>query len=188
MFASNGGIQQRLYEEVFFPEFEKLTGVKVTYFPGQPVENIAKIQAQGDNPTIDVLWTAGESTYVAVDQNIVVPLDLSRVPNYATTREQFQFQDQDRVATIGLSGCGLITNTERLAANNVPEPTSWFDLWGPQFKGHVGWYSINVTATVAMIGLVAQQLTGQPHQYGQHQGGDRQVQGADTERVGLLPQ
>lgn len=158
VFASNGGIQQKLFEEKFFPEFKQLTGVTATYLPGQPSDNVAKVRAQKNDPTIDVMWVAGASTYDAIEEKLVVPLDLSRLPNYTLTRDQFK--DEELIATIGLSGCGMITNTDRFASENLAEPTSWLEMWDPKFKGHVGLYSINVTCTVGMVALMADQLTG----------------------------
>ena len=65
--------------------------------------------------------------------------------------------------TIGIySGAlGYGFNTELLAANNLPEPTSWADLTKPEFKGHVQMANPNSSGTAYTTLATMMQLFGE---------------------------
>jgi putative spermidine/putrescine transport system substrate-binding protein len=158
VFACNGGLTQKAFEEIFIPEFTKSTGIKVTFVAGQPADSLAKVRAQGAAPQIDVLWLAGGVTYQAIDGGFVQPLDWSLIPNRSEISPSSIVLDA--AAPIGLTVCGLLTNTDVYKAKGWAAPTSWFDMWDPKYRGHVGLYSINLTSSTAMLAKIAQSLTG----------------------------
>src|SRR5262245_52674794 len=55
VFACDGGIAQKMFEREVIPEFSRRHGTKVTYVPGQPADNLAKLRAQKNAPTMDVV-------------------------------------------------------------------------------------------------------------------------------------
>ncbi|MGH9679809.1 MAG: ABC transporter substrate-binding protein [Candidatus Acidiferrales bacterium] len=158
VFACDGGSTQRIFETEFFPEFYQRYGVKITYVPGQNADILAKLRIQRRSPSIDVVWLAGGNTYEAIDGGLLMELDRSLVPNYALVAPE---AGQEKVAApVGVSVCGVAYNTRVFAEKGFSRPSSWWDLWDAKYKGHVGLYSINVTATTAMLVKVAQILTG----------------------------
>jgi putative spermidine/putrescine transport system substrate-binding protein len=158
VFACNGGKTQEEFEKSFFPDFTAKTGASVTYVAGQPADNLAKVRAQAGAASIDALWLAGGVTYQAIRDELVQPLDKSKLPNYEKTLDNLK--TQERAAAIGLTTCGIIYNEEVFAAKGWDAPTSWWDLWDPKYAGGVGCYSINATSACAFLVKISQILTG----------------------------
>lgn len=158
VFACDGGSTQRMFETQIFPDFYKRYGVKLTYVPGQNADILAKLRVQRRNPSIDVVWLAGGITYQAIEAGLLANLDRSMVPNYALVARGAG--DEKEAAPIGISTCCLIHNTDVFRKRGFAPPTSWWDLWDPKFKGHIGLYSINVTAATALLVKIAQMISG----------------------------
>ena len=158
VFACVGGTTQRMFEENLFPEFTKRTGTKIIYVAGQPADTLAKMRVQKANPAIDVAWLAGGTTYSAIDEGLLMDMDLSKIPSFAQMSPNVGAEKA--ALPFGLTVDVIIYNANTFAKQGLPAPTSWFDMWGPKFKGHVGLYSINVASTIAFIAKVSQLLTG----------------------------
>lgn len=158
VFACDGGSTQRVFEREFFPEFTAKTGTKIVYLAGQPSDTLAKLRAQKGNAQIDVAWMAGGMTYQSIDEGFMADLDLSLIPSVQHLAPNIGAEKAG--IPVGITVCGLLTNTDVLAKNKWAEPTSWFDMWDPKFKGHVGSYSINVTSAIALLAKVNHILTG----------------------------
>jgi putative spermidine/putrescine transport system substrate-binding protein len=147
-----------MFEQNIFPDFIKKTGTKITYVAGQPADTIAKMRAQKANPAIDVAWLAGGITFQAIDEGLLTDIDKSSVPNLSLVNPDAGSEKD--AAPFGLTVCAITSNTDRFAKLGAPTPTSWFDMWDPKFKGHVGCYSINVTSSIAFLSKIAQVLSG----------------------------
>ena len=160
VFACDGGNTQTAFEKVIFPAFAKRYGgnVKLTFVPGQPADNLAKLKVQRSNPSIDVMWLAGGVTYQAIDQGLLEEMDRSRIPNYQYVPATIGIEKS--AAPIGIAVVQLEYNAKVFAANGWAPPTSWFDLWDPKYKGHVGLPSINLSIATAFLVNLAKQLTG----------------------------
>ena len=160
VFACNGGGTQKAFEEHLFPEFSKRYGVtKFTYVAGQPANNVAKLRAQKNNPAIDVIWLAGGITFQAMEENLVADLDRALIPNLQLTAPTLVAEKA--AAVIGVTICGLLHNIDVYKKRGFAPPTSWWDMWDPKLKGHVGCYSINVTSTTAFLIKLSMELTGE---------------------------
>jgi putative spermidine/putrescine transport system substrate-binding protein len=160
VFACNGGGTQTEFEKNIFPEFSKRFGVpKLTYVVGQPADNVAKMRVQKSNPTIDVAWLAGGATYQAIDEGMLTDIDLSVVTNTSLLASNLIKQKQ--VVPVGVTSCGLLYHEEAYKKRGFAPPTSWWDMWDPKLKGHVGSYSINLTATSAFLVKISMMLTNQ---------------------------
>jgi putative spermidine/putrescine transport system substrate-binding protein len=158
VFACDGGNTQRMFESQFFPDFYKKYGVKITYVPGQNADVLAKLRVQKRAPSIDVVWLAGGITYQAIDGGLLEELDRSLVPNYQLVARGVG--DERFAAPVGISTCCLIHNTDIFKKRGFAPPSSWWDLWDTKYKGHIGLYSINVTAATALLVKIAQMISG----------------------------
>jgi putative spermidine/putrescine transport system substrate-binding protein len=158
VFACDGGNTQRMFENQFFPDFYRKYGVRIRYVPGQNADILAKLRVQRRSPSMDVVWLAGGNTYQAIDGGLLAEMDRSLVPNYALVAPGVG--DEKTVAPIGISTCCLIYNSDVFKKRGFSPPTSYWDLWDTKYKGHIGLYSINVTAATALLVKIAQLLTG----------------------------
>ena len=158
VFGCDGGSTQKIFEKFIIPKFTETTGIKVTYFPGQPADLVARLRAQGRNSGLDAVWLAGAVTYLAVDEKLVTPFDNALVPNARAldpkaTRE-------DAIMPIAASGNALIYSKKVFDQKGWNPPADWFDLWDPRYKGHAGMYGMSSTGGVEMLLQVAKELTG----------------------------
>jgi putative spermidine/putrescine transport system substrate-binding protein len=161
VFACDGGNTQTSFEQKIFPDFaKKYGGVKLTYVPGQPADNIAKLRVQKNQPAIDVMWLAGGVTYQAIDEGLVSEIDASNVPNYQYIPESIG--REKLAAPVGIAVVQLMHNKDVFAKKGWAPLTSWFDLWDPKYKGHVGLQSINISVQTAFLVNLAKVLSGDP--------------------------
>lgn len=159
VFASyGGGIEQFLRKSVI-PEFEKETGIKITYVVGTALSLYSRVLATRARPEIDIYWAndlthvAGKQLglYGAVDPAIVTHLN-DLVPGAR--------QDDNIGVISNLASTGLQYNTEKFKQMGWAPPTSWFDLWDPKYKGRVALYSINILYSQEFLGLMSRLMGG----------------------------
>ena len=158
VFACDGGSTQRMFEEHFFSDFTKMTGTKVTYVPGQPADTLAKMRVQKASPAIDIAWLAGGVTYLAIDEGLVADIDRAQVPNAALINPNAGAEKA--ALPFGVTVCALGYNTDIFTKQGFAAPDSWWDMWDQKYKGHVGMYSVNLTATIALIAEFSKLLSG----------------------------
>lgn len=159
VFAGPGGASQQVLEETLIPEFQKLhNGIKVTMVVGQPADNVARLRTQASRPTIDAIWLAGGTTYQAIDDGLVAPLDKSLVSNLANISKDITIEDA--AAPIGIAVVQMMYSIPVFKEKGWNIPTSWFDLWNERYKGHVGTTSINISSAAGFLRLLARELTG----------------------------
>ncbi len=113
--------------------FEKLTGVKVVQDRGStPDQRIAKLKVSLDDQAFDVVQIHDGLVPLAVKQGVLEPLDTNS-PRLGNLKDVYpKFAKSHWVAQI-FSGIGLTYNT-KLVKN---PPTSYADLWRPEFKGRI---------------------------------------------------
>lgn len=159
VFGGPGGRTQTILEEKFFPEFTNRYGAKVTYVTGQPNELVAKARLQKNNPFMDVIWLSGALTYQVIDEGLVEEFDPSLVPNYRMTIPALA--TEKAAVAFGVAVTGLFYNSEVFSTHGFPAPTSWWDMWDPKYRKHVGSYTVAVTSQTAWLVHISQLLTGQ---------------------------
>ena len=158
VFSCNGGSTQTIFEKVIIPKFTEQTGVKVTYVAGQPADIAAKLRAQRGTSGLDVVWLGGAVTYVAIDDGLLQPLDLSQLPNAAKIDPKI-VREKEYVPS-AVSGNTLIYNKKVWDEKKFPTPSAWTDLWDPKYKGHTGMYGMSSTGGVELLLQMAKELTG----------------------------
>lgn len=100
------------------------------------VEELAKISASRANPPIDVAILDSGPTLVAIAQDLVAPYPVARSAYYADILPEAK--SPMGVAPF-LQIIGIAYNTDRIKT----PPTSWEDLWKPEYKGRVGITNMN---------------------------------------------
>lgn len=134
--AAWGDPQETAWRKSLIPEFEKQNNAKVVWVQGFSSQTLAKLRAQKDNPQIDVAMLDDGPSRLAAANGLVVKLDRSKLVNVKELYD-LAFEPNDYGIGFGLSGTGLFYSPKLFERNNWAPPTSWLDLFRPEFKGKV---------------------------------------------------
>ena len=96
---------------------------------------LAKLQQQKTAPTIDVAWMDGGISELALAADVTDNLDPAAIPNLANTLPEAIYKSGATTYAVGTGyySLGLTYNTQKVKA----APTSWNDLWKPEFEDAV---------------------------------------------------
>jgi len=125
-----GGPQEDIIREHVIKPFEAETGATVELVLGGTSDRFARLYAEKDNPTMDVVYLGLAQTIQAVEDGMVLPPNPAGVPEYNNLYQQAKDPGAYGVAFLAI---GIMYNTELV---DTP-PTSWKDLWKPEYKGKV---------------------------------------------------
>jgi putative spermidine/putrescine transport system substrate-binding protein len=157
--AGYGGTIEQFMRNDIIPEFQKKTGIKVTYVVGTAFTNYAKVTAARNRPNIDIYWS-NELTHVAgKQQGLYEKLDPEVVTHLPDVYDVAKDPDGIGVGSYILA-TGIVYNTKALKDAGIAPPTSWNDLWNPKLKGKVVLYSFGVAYSQDLIALMARQAGG----------------------------
>lgn len=132
------------------PGFERETGAKVELAVGLSRDWVAKMRVAGkNNPPYDVM--IANTTWVSAlrKEGFFAKLTVDKVPNLADVWPEFRNKDDSGVLTL-IGALGIAYRTD-LVAN---PPKRWADLWRPEYKGKLGIFSINNSATPMFLMLL----------------------------------
>jgi putative spermidine/putrescine transport system substrate-binding protein len=148
------GAPETFIREEIIPRFEKQFDAKVTYLTGNSPGTIAKLQAQKDNPQIDLACIDDGPLVQAKGMDLLQPVDPSKLPNLAEMQDVSVFKDGIGVGW-GLFRLGLAFNPDIFAKKNLASLDSWNDMARPELKGHVVVNSISISYTPILLVLLA---------------------------------
>lgn len=134
--------------------FEQATGAKVRLVLGSSVQNVARIRATKGNPDLDVAYMDLAIAVQAKGEGLLDRIDTAKVANYADVYPSARDSDSRFV--------GMMYGASAIAYNpNVIKtpPTSWADLWKPEYKGKVAIGDISGTSGLHML-IAAARLNG----------------------------
>lgn len=137
----------------FAKPFEKKTGVKVnSTFIGSNDELVAKLRGAPDQ--YDLVTPSSDTTNLLIDNGQVQAINLDDVPNAKTTFEFFRTAPNVNVDgnLYGVPMCwGFIPLIYDVDAVSK-EPTSWNDLWSPDYRDQVSmWQDISMLWTTGLL-------------------------------------
>ncbi|MDW6021131.1 ABC transporter substrate-binding protein [Mesorhizobium sp. BAC0120] len=144
------GIQEYVEGDIL-PAFEKEFNVKVSYLPGVSLATISKLQAQKDNPQIDVACLDDGPREQAKAMGLLQATDPSKMPNLAKVYDVAKMPDNIGIGW-AMFGVGIVYNPEAYKKANLEPPKSWNDLARPELKGHV--IADTVTSTYGLDLLI----------------------------------
>jgi putative spermidine/putrescine transport system substrate-binding protein len=110
--------------------------IQVVAEPAVSSVTLTKMRQQKDKPEIDVAWLDGNFSEQAQSEGLVEALDPSSVPNAADLVPSGVFKTKDgKIYALGTGfySTGILYNTSKVTA----APTSWWDLWKPEFANRV---------------------------------------------------
>lgn len=144
------------FEEVIrqgvLEDFEKTCDCKVMWTAGISMQHIAKLEAQRNNPSLDLVITDQIPQIIARKKGLLAPLDDRVVTNLKYTHD-FARLPGDVGVGFGLISFGIAYNEKIFKEKGWAPPTSWHDLLRPEFKGKV--VSTGPGNTIGLNGLLA---------------------------------
>ncbi len=151
-----GGITSDGIRDYVGPEFGKLTGAKLAFDIGGQGARYNKLLAQKGNQSADVFFGTDESVVGGLRAGVLQPADQAAVPNFGDV--------QDWAITVKrpagqIAGVPYTMISYALAYN--PEtvktpPTSWGDLWRPDFQGKLAFAAAGHSQMPALVILAAE--------------------------------
>jgi putative spermidine/putrescine transport system substrate-binding protein len=142
--AAWGDPYESSWRKSLIPEFETQNNVKVVWVQGFSSQTLAKLRAQKDNPQIDVAMMDDGPFRLAAAGGLVEKLDRSKLSNVKDLYD-VAFEEGDFGIAFGLTGTGLFYSPKVFEKNKWAVPTSWLDLFRPEFKGKVVVHNISNT-------------------------------------------
>lgn len=132
VFATFTGSWEEAHKDVLVPAFRKATNnAAMVLDPMLSVDQIAKVNAAKANPPIDVMLHDPGPALIAIDQDLVEPYPVDKSEHFKNLITDAQ---DARGPAPFFQVVGLTYNPEVIKT----APTSWADLWKPEYKGRVG--------------------------------------------------
>lgn len=132
-----GGITEDCVRKYVQPEFEQATGAKLLFDIGSQGARYNKLLAQRARPAIDVFFSTDEAVIAGHRQGVLQPARSKNIPNLA------HLYDWAMTVKEG-GGDGAVPGVPYALLAMVisfnpqlvkDKPTSWTDLWRPEFQG-----------------------------------------------------
>ncbi|MEY2655643.1 MAG: hypothetical protein RLZZ524_2671 [Pseudomonadota bacterium] len=137
VFATFTGSWEEAHRDVLVPAFRK-SGNEVLLDAMLSVDQIAKVTAARSNPPIDVMLHDPGPALTAIAQDLVEPFPVAQSKHYGELIPEAQ---DPQGPAMFFQVVGLTYNPEKIKT----PPTSWADLWKPEYKGRVGITNMNST-------------------------------------------
>ncbi|UOM35236.1 PotD/PotF family extracellular solute-binding protein [Acuticoccus sp. I52.16.1] len=109
-------------------------GVSLRIIGGLSAEALAQIKAARGNSPYDLAVMGTPAIVNALAEDVLVPLDLSKIPNSKNIEPSFLPYGLDTGCPVVFEGIGIAYNSETVET----PPATWEELWGEEFHGRVG--------------------------------------------------
>jgi putative spermidine/putrescine transport system substrate-binding protein len=146
----NGAILGDTTKSELIAPFEKKYNVKIEYVVSQTTEQLTRLRAEKDSPTVDFIFT-GEAVAVTMRaEGLLDKMDAAKVPNMSKVAESFK--NDAGYAPIS----GAYANMPLWNKSKVTQPlTAWADLWRADLKEGVSFPDITNTTGLLFLILSA---------------------------------
>ena len=121
--------------------FQKATGATVKYVLGSSVQTGAKLRAAGGRSELDVTYMDSEIAKQMKAENLLQPMDPAKIAHWNDLYDASKDKDAQWVSLM-FAGTIITYNTKLVKT----PPTSWGDLWKPEYKGKLAIPDISGTA------------------------------------------
>ena len=151
--ASFGGQLDEAFKKALQPYLEK-NKINIRWVPGTATENAAKVVATKDNPEYDLVLLENITYDTVSRQNLLAKFDPKNMMNYADLAPTAKLARQDGMP-VGFYYTGIFYNPGEFTKRGWAVPTSWNDLFRPEFCKHIGVLHPNISYglhTLMMIG------------------------------------
>src|SRR6187399_1808716 len=149
VFATFTGSWEEAHKAVLVPAFRKANAdAAIVLDPMLSVDQIAKVTAARANPPIDVMLHDPGPALVAIGNDLTEPYPVDKSTYYKDLIAEAQ---EPAGPAIFFQTVGLTYNPDKIKK----PPTSWEDLWKPEFKGKVGITNLNSTLGTGFLVEIA---------------------------------
>jgi putative spermidine/putrescine transport system substrate-binding protein len=156
------GPQGEFVRKEMIPKFEADYNCKVFADGAMTLGQIARLRATRENPKYSVMLMDDIGVELAKREDLIVPLDPTKIPNLETVIPRFLMFDKHG-AGFAISTGGLCYNTQ------ATKPLETYaQLWEPRFKKRFSIVSPESTQSVFMVIAAAAVATGKSYQEAQY--------------------
>jgi len=134
--------------------FEKATGSSVKYVLGSSVQTMAKLRAAGARAEFDVAYMDSQIVKQAKAEGLLQPLEPTKLGHWGDLYDASRDKDGYWVSMM-FAGTVITYNTNLVKT----APTSWADLWKPEWKGKLAIPDISGTSGQQFL-MAAARLNG----------------------------
>jgi len=157
--ACYGGVFTEVQAKYAGALFTAHTGIPIQWIDGNPTDHLAKmIASQGRVPPFDVVFYDEVVQDAAISAQVVMKIDPAIVTNLDHVYDVAKQKDGYGPG-MNFYSVGLAYNTKIFKANNIPEPTSWNDMWNPKLAGRIALPDITQTTAKDVV-IAAARLLG----------------------------
>jgi putative spermidine/putrescine transport system substrate-binding protein len=144
-----GGGWETAHRRFVAEPVERKTGARVTLVSMLAAELVARTKAAaGGRPPVDVALVDDGPFLLAVREGVFQRMPMARIPNAARVYPKYRPKEPYGVP-VSASVIGVAWNARKLKT----PPTSWADLWKPEYRGRIG---LNTPAsTLGTVSLVS---------------------------------
>jgi iron(III) transport system substrate-binding protein len=130
--------------KALFEQFEKETGIKVSFVRLSGGEAVARMEAEKANPQASI-WVGGVGLdhITAKSKDLTTPYQSRFASN---TRAEFK-DPQNYWIGLYVGPLTFVTNIDRAKALGLTPPKSWADLLKPEYKGYIRMANPNISGT-----------------------------------------
>lgn len=154
VFATFTGSWEEAHKAVLVPAFRKATNnAEITLDPLLSVDQIAKVKASPANPPIDVMLHDPGPALQAIDQGLIEAFPTAASPHY---KDLIADAQGEMGPAPFFQVVGITYNPDKIKT----PPTSWADIWKPEFKGRVGITNLNSTLGTGWLVEIARMRGG----------------------------
>jgi putative spermidine/putrescine transport system substrate-binding protein len=152
-----GGAGPKVIKAAILPDLQaKYPSAKFFVREGGDQDRRAMLQANPANPEIDVLYMSGQDAKAMVREGLTDPPDPKAVPEFANLYPIAQ----DGAYGVYLHAIALIYDPEKVKT----PPTSWFDLWRPEYRNRVLVPNTKTTVNSAFVTAIVRSMGGSERQ------------------------
>ena len=134
--------------------FEKDTGASVKYVLGSSVQTAAKLRAAGSRAELDVAYMDSQIVKQMKAEGLLQPLEPAKIGHWGDLYDASRDKDGYWVSMM-FAGTIITYNTNLVKT----PPTSWADLWKPEWKGKLAIPDISGTSGQQFL-MAAARLNG----------------------------
>jgi len=134
--------------------FERATGATVKYVLGSSVQTAAKLRAAGARAELDVAYMDSQIVKQMKAEGLLQPLEPAKIAHWGDLYEASRDKDAYWVSMM-FAGTIITYNTNLVKT----PPTSWADLWKPEWKGKLAIPDISGTSGQQFL-MAAARLNG----------------------------
>lgn len=149
-----GGSWGDAIKENLVKPFEEEHGVTVNIVEGTSSVILSQLKQEKNSPTFDVVLLDSGISELAYEEELVETFDINEFEDAKSLIDQGIQKDGDEVfgVALGYWGLGLIYNTEKI---DTP-PSSWLDLWNPEFEDVVTIPSPDTTGGLPFVTRISE--------------------------------